>query len=169
MAETKQKKFGLNSIKAFYTLIITAVKALIATAVAEVKAAFGSALEYKGSVADYDSLPKEGQKKGDTYNVVAAHGTTPAGTNYAWDGEKWDPLGGDVDLSNLALKSEIPTDYLTEDDLEDYVTDESLEEKLEDYVKDEALEGFLKAEDFEEYNETEIQEALKGLEGQASA
>lgn len=149
----KQKKFGQNSIKAFYTIIITAVKALIASAVAEVKAAFGAALEYKGSVPDYDSLPKSGQQKGDTYNVVAAHGNTPAGTNYAWDGEKWDPLGGDIDLSGLATKVEVES---------------QLEDKLDASVYESEKENFLTEDDFEEYSDTEIQEALKGLEGQAS-
>lgn len=78
------------------------VKDAVDTAVSTVKADLGSALTYKGSVNDYDSLPKSGQSKGDTYNVVAAHDNTPAGTNYAWDGEKWDPLGGDIDLSAYA-------------------------------------------------------------------
>lgn len=149
----KQKKFGLNSVKEFYTIIITAVKALIATAVAEVKSALGAALEYKGSVPDYDSLPKSGQKKGDTYNVVAAHDNTPAGTNYAWDGEKWDPLGGDIDLSNLATKAELES---------------GLGDKLDTSTYEEDKEDFLTADDFEEYTQSEIQEALKGLEGQAS-
>lgn len=100
------------------------VKDAVETVKNEVKADLGSALTYKGSVADYDSLPKEGQSKGDTYNVVAAHGNTPAGTNYAWDGEKWDPLGGDIDLTPLLTKVEAQAsyqpkgDYLTENDIQ---------------------------------------------------
>lgn len=60
---------------------------------------------YKGSVDTYDALPTE-VAIGDTYNVVAAHGSTPAGTNYAWNGESWDALGGSVDLSSYYTKSE---------------------------------------------------------------
>ena len=62
---------------------------------------------YKNSVADYDALEAiSNPEVGDVYNVVAAHGTpgeagyTPAGTNYAWNGNEWDALGGTVDLSN---------------------------------------------------------------------
>lgn len=60
---------------------------------------------YKGSVDTYDALPKEATT-GDTYNVVAAYGNTPAGTNYAWNGENWDALGGSVDLSSYYTKNE---------------------------------------------------------------
>lgn len=60
---------------------------------------------YKGSVDTYDKLPTE-VATGDTYNVVAAYGNTPAGTNYAWNGESWDPLGGSVDLSAYYTKGE---------------------------------------------------------------
>lgn len=60
---------------------------------------------YKGSVDTYDALPTK-VAIGDTYNVVAAHGSTPAGTNYAWNGESWDALGGSVDLSSYYTKSE---------------------------------------------------------------
>lgn len=151
MAE-KQKKFGLNSAKEFFKIIMAAVAAAIATAVAEVKAAFGSALEYKGSVATYDALPTSGQVKGDTYNVEAAFDISgkkyPEGTNVAWDGEKWDPLGGVVDLSNLATKAEVT---------------EGLGKKLDTETYEEEKEDFLTADDFEEYTEAELKEALGEL------
>lgn len=54
---------------------------------------------YKGSVADYDSLPTEGLTAGDVYNVEAAYGDNTAGTNYAWTGSEWDALAGIIDLS----------------------------------------------------------------------
>lgn len=60
---------------------------------------------YKGSVNTYDDLPAE-VATGDTYNVVSAHGSTPAGTNYAWNGESWDALGGSVDLSAYYTKEQ---------------------------------------------------------------
>ena len=63
----------------------------------------GSAVNYKGQVADYDSLPAS-PNAGDMYNVVAAHTTAPkfdAGTNVVWSGSSWDPMAEMVDLSNL--------------------------------------------------------------------
>lgn len=89
----------------------------------------GSTYRYKGSVHNFEDLPKEGMEVGDVYNVK--HGfryaandvledrsddnikdqqdtniTTrgefyPAGTNVAWDGEQWDPLAGLFDTSEL--------------------------------------------------------------------
>lgn len=177
----KHKRFGLGSSKAFYKLIIGKVKDLIAAAVAELKAAFASALEYKGSVGSYDDLPQEGNNKGDTYNVDAAFEISgkkyPEGTNVAWDGEKWDPLGGVVDLSNLATKDEMSRGLEDKLDTEIYEKDkatfetkdnaEATYQKIEDmgdYVKNEDIENFLTAEDFEEYTESEVTEALKGVE-----
>lgn len=83
------------------------------------KTSLSAALNYKGSVDNFDSLP-ENPAKGDVYNVVAANGTIPAGTNYAWNGESWDALGGSVDLSGYYTKEEVdaaieaatPTDEL---------------------------------------------------------
>ena len=63
----------------------------------------GSAVEYKGQVADYASLPAN-PEVGDMYNVVAAHTTAPefdAWTNVVWNGTAWDPMAEMVDLSNL--------------------------------------------------------------------
>lgn len=77
------------------------------TLVDELKASVAAALDYKGTKDTYEELPTEGNKKGDVWNVVAAHGTTPAGTNYAWDGAKWDPLGGTIDLSGYYTKSQV--------------------------------------------------------------
>lgn len=77
------------------------------TLVDELKASVAAALDYKGTKDTYEELPTEGNKKGDVWNVVAAHGTTPAGTNYAWDGAAWDPLGGTVDLSGYYTKTQV--------------------------------------------------------------
>ena len=68
------------------------------------KSEIAAALKYKGSKATVSDLPSTGNTKGDTWNVVAANGNTPAGTNYAWDGSAWDPLGGAVDLSSYQTK-----------------------------------------------------------------
>lgn len=77
------------------------------TLVDELKASVAAALDYKGTKDTYEELPTKGNKKGDVWNVVAAHGTTPAGTNYAWDGAAWDPLGGTIDLSGYYTKSQV--------------------------------------------------------------
>jgi len=71
-----------------------------------------SVMTYKGSVDTYNDLPTEAEV-GDVYNVIAAYGDYPAGTNWAWTGSEWDPLGGSIDLSK-------------------YVTQEELDEKLKD-------------------------------------
>ena len=73
-----------------------------------IEASISAVLTYKGSCT-YADLPTTGQQVGDVWNVTDAHGTTPAGTNYAWDGTAWDPLGGDIDLSNYAPKSHAST------------------------------------------------------------
>lgn len=77
------------------------------TLIDDLKASVAAALDYKGTKDSYNQLPSSGNKKGDVWNVVAAHGTTPAGTNYAWDGAKWDPLGGTIDLSGYYTKSQV--------------------------------------------------------------
>lgn len=79
------------------------------TLVDELKASVAAALDYKGTKDTYEELPAEGNKKGDVWNVVEAHGTTPAGTNYAWDGTTWDPLGGTIDLSGYYTKTQVDT------------------------------------------------------------
>ena len=77
------------------------------TLVDDLKASVAAALDYKGTKDTYEELPTKGNKKGDVWNVVAAHGTTPAGTNYAWDGAAWDPLGGTIDLSGYYTKTQV--------------------------------------------------------------
>ncbi len=88
-----------NTISSTY-LTVSAASSTYAT-----KDSVSSALKYCGSKTDYSDLPATGNSKGDVYNVVNAYGTTPAGTNYAWDGSAWDPLGGTVDLSSYQTKS----------------------------------------------------------------
>ena len=62
-------------------------------------------LIYQGSCT-YANLPSSGQVKGDVWNVTDAHGDYPAGTNYAWDGSAWDPLGGSF-VINYATAAEV--------------------------------------------------------------
>lgn len=63
-------------------------------------------MEYQGSVETYANLPNNASK-GDVYNVVSANGDYPPGTNYAWNGTSWDPLGGSIDVSKFATKSQL--------------------------------------------------------------
>lgn len=72
----------------------------------QLKSDLGSALTYKGSVDTFDDLPSN-PSTGDTYNVVSANGNIPSGTNYAWNGEEWDPLGGSIDLSGYYTKTQV--------------------------------------------------------------
>lgn len=60
---------------------------------------------YKGTVNTYEDLPESGKTVGFVYNVVSGNGTTPPGTNYAWNGSAWDALGGSVDLSPFATNT----------------------------------------------------------------
>ena len=66
----------------------------------QINAKLSSALKYKGSKNTYADLPKTGNQVGDVWNVVAAYGNAHAGTNWAWNGTIWDPLGGTIDLTN---------------------------------------------------------------------
>ena len=88
---------------------ITAIEGVegenIQAALEAINAKASTAYKYKGSKATYDELPAEDNEVGDVWNVVAAHGTTPAGTNYAWTGDAWDALGGLVDLSTYQTKA----------------------------------------------------------------
>ena len=65
----------------------------------EVEARLSSVYKFKGSVPTYDNLPSENNIIGDVYNVE------DTGSNYAWDGEKWDKLSETIDLTPYALKS----------------------------------------------------------------
>ena len=63
---------------------------------------------YKGTKATYDDLPTEGNNIGDVWNVEAAYGDVPAGTNYAWNGTDWEIVGGGiVDLRPIENKTSL--------------------------------------------------------------
>lgn len=75
----------------------------------QINAKLSSALKYKGSKDTYADLPKTGNQVGDVWNVVAAYGNTHAGTNWAWNGTVWDPLGGTIDLTNYVTMANAAT------------------------------------------------------------
>ena len=76
---------------------------VIYAAIQDVLAQVSSVYHYKGSCLAAD-LPKTDNKVGDTWNLEDASSYGPQGTNVAWDGTKWDALGGDITLDA------VPTD-----------------------------------------------------------
>ena len=66
-----------------------------------------SVYKIKGSVDTYETLPSSGLTVGDVYNVIAAYGDYPAGTNWVYTENGWDALGGSIDLSGYVLSSDL--------------------------------------------------------------
>lgn len=54
-----------------------------------------SLYRFKGTVANYASLPTTGNTVGDVWNVSAT------GMNYAWTGEDWDALGQELQIEAI--------------------------------------------------------------------
>lgn len=54
-----------------------------------------SLYRFKGTVANYASLPTTGNEVGDVWNVSAT------GMNYAWTGEDWDALGQELQIEAI--------------------------------------------------------------------
>lgn len=72
----------------------------------KIKTAVASAYKYKGSVDTEDDLPTTGQVTGDVYNIVGNSSYGRGGMNVAWNGDSWDALGSNVDLSNYVTTSD---------------------------------------------------------------
>ena len=60
------------------------------------KSDLSSVYRFKGSVANYASLPAERNVAGDVWNVEAT------GMNYAWTGEAWDALGESFQVESIS-------------------------------------------------------------------
>ena len=73
------------------------------------KSDVAKAVQYRGSIDTYDALPKSGMVVGDMYNVLQADSAhaIKAGDNVVYNGNDWDNLGGVVDLSAYATKSDV--------------------------------------------------------------
>ena len=106
-----------ESLKSTITVVDNKVSTLsgnVHTTIANVQTALTKTINdkvsnvyrYKGSCA-YAALPTTGNVTGDVWNVTDANGDFPAGTNYAWDGNKWDALGGSIDLSPYAKTEDV--------------------------------------------------------------
>lgn len=65
------------------------------------------AYRYAGSCTYAELTGKTAEFVGEVWNVTDANGDFPAGTNYAWDGSKWDALGGSIDLSPYAKTEDV--------------------------------------------------------------
>ena len=65
----------------------------------QINLALSSVFNYRGSKKEFSELPGDA-KKGDVWNVENAYNGVykhyPAGTNFVWNGESWDALGGDL-------------------------------------------------------------------------
>ena len=76
-----------------------------------VKSDLTNVYKYKGSKNTYAELPSSGQVAGDVWNIVTADPEHDilAGDNVAWDGTKWDKLGGTftIDTSGFATKNDL--------------------------------------------------------------
>lgn len=64
-----------------------------------------------------------------TVSTVEKLGGIAAGTNYAWDGTQWDPLGGTIDLSGYYTKSQVDG-AISEVKTELEATDTDLQEQI---------------------------------------
>lgn len=60
--------------------------------------------KYQGQVNTFEELPTEAQN-GFVYEVLAEHEGYEAGTNWVWDGSKWDPMS--ANLTRLESKSTV--------------------------------------------------------------
>ena len=70
------------------------------TVTALIDSKVASVYKYKGTVATEAELPSSDQVVGDVYHV------TEKSKEFVWDGEKWEELGGIVDLSGYYTKGE---------------------------------------------------------------
>lgn len=70
------------------------------TVTALIDSKVASVYKYKGTVATEAELPGSDQVVGDVYHV------TEKSKEFVWDGEKWEELGGIVDLSGYYTKGE---------------------------------------------------------------
>ena len=62
------------------------------------KSDISTVYKYKGSVANYEALPKDSNQTGDTYNL------TDTGMNYVWTGTAWDALGQVFTISSMGTE-----------------------------------------------------------------
>ena len=112
----------------------------------EVDAKVSSVYRFKGNVAKVADLPTEGNVVGDVYNVSST------GSNYAWDGTKWDKLSETLDLTPYLLREDAEDTYETISNVN--TLNETLNQKIEQEVlRATAAEGSV-LESAKEYTDT---------------
>lgn len=76
-----------------------------------ISTAVSAVYRYRGSVETFSNLPSSWMVVWDVYDVRTAFDLDgnhyEAGTDVAWNGSAWNPLGGELDLSNYYTKDEI--------------------------------------------------------------
>lgn len=77
----------------------------VQNALNEISATIGTPIKYKGTVQTFDKLPTQNRLIGDMYNVVEPYDDYLGGTNFVWNGEVWDALGGTLEILPSAIKS----------------------------------------------------------------
>ena len=118
----------------------------------QVDAKLVAAIHYKGDIATYDELVnlQKSAQNGDMYNITQASEHNNAGDNAIWneDKQEWDILGGMVDLTDYAKKTDVPglvdlTNYYTKNEV---YNKSEVNSQIEGVVSGD-LEGYLKTED----------------------
>lgn len=68
----------------------------------------GTPLNYKGSCKASELPSASNAKIGDMWNITDSSTYGPAGTNVAWNGTVWDPMGGTVDIPIESISGTAP-------------------------------------------------------------
>lgn len=113
-AVAKTGKAADVSLNAITGLMATQVQAAIAEIVAKT-IALGAAISYEGQVADataLNAIDTTSLRNGAMYNMVAANGNIPAGTNYVWNGTEWDSMVGQIDLTPFLKSTDAANTYV---------------------------------------------------------
>lgn len=96
-----------NSVTGLSANVHTRIESLETGLTNTINEKVARAYRYAGSCTYEQLTGKTAEFIGEVWNVTDANGDFPAGTNYAWNGTEWDALGGSVDLSPYALKTEV--------------------------------------------------------------
>ncbi len=73
-----------------------------------------AAVAKTGQAADVslNAIDTTSLRNGAMYNMVAANGNIPTGTNYVWNGTEWNPMVGQIDLTPFLKSSDAANTYV---------------------------------------------------------